>query len=692
MIKPVILKFNYGNNTIILETGKIANQANSSVLINMDGTTVLITVVEKKNIFHQNFLPLTVNYQERSYAAGKIPGGFFKREGRPSENEILIARLIDRPIRPLFPKNYFNEIQIIATVVSLNPEINPDLVSLIGVSAALCISGIPFYGPIGAARVGYINNKYMLNPTVTEMKTSALDLVLSGNNKFILMVESESKELSEDIISNAIIFGHQHQKVVIENIKLFAQKVNHKIWNKNILSVNKSLYKRVKKNVYNFIDESYSICDRKLRDERLKLIKNNIIKNYIEEKYIEDALEIENIFYRIEKKIFRKKIFKNKLRLDNRKFNEIRKIDIKIGILDRVHGSSLFTRGDTQALVSITLGTERDAQNLDDLFGDRTDNFLFHYNFPPYSVGEIGIIGSPKRREIGHGKLAKKSIFSVMPKVKNFPYTVRVVSEITSSHGSSSMAAVCGASLALMDAGVPIKSAIAGVAMGLIKKKEKYKILSDISGDEDHFGDMDFKIAGSKKGITALQIDMKISGINMKVINLTLLKSKKSRLFILNKMNKIIKKSKSKLSKFAPKIHILKIDQHKIKDVIGKGGSVIRNLTEETGTTIEIEDSGIIKISSITSDKAKIAINRIKEITKEVEIGKIYFGTVTKIMDFGAFVSIGMGKEGLVHISQISNTRVNKVSDVLKLNQKINVKVLDIDKQKRLRLSIKETL
>lgn len=694
MFNPIVRKFKYGKHTVSIETGILARQATAAVMINMDDTSVLVTVVEEKKQQNKtNYFPLTICYQERTYAAGKIPGGFFRREGRPSENEILIARLIDRPIRPLFPKGFLNNIQIIATVVSVNPKVNPDIVAIIGASAALSVSGIPFLGPIAAARVAYINKKYVLNPTIEEIKHSELDLVVSGTKNAILMVEAESNMLSEEEILNAILFGHKYQQIVIENICWLSDKKEKKKWNIQNFQTDSSLYFKISTLVEERISDAYKIIEKKNRHDKLNIIKSELIEMLCNENVISNELEIENIFKELEKNIVRCEILNKGKRIDGRKFNEIRKLDVKIGILPRTHGSALFTRGDTQSLVTTTLGTARDAQSLDELLGgDKTENFLFHYNFPSYAVGEIGVIGSPKRREIGHGKLAKKSLSAVMPKIEDFPYTIRIVSEITESNGSSSMASVCGASLALMDAGVPIKSSVAGIAMGLIKEGDKFVILSDIIGDEDHFGDMDFKVAGGRDGITSLQMDIKIEGINDKIIKSSLLQAKVARLHVLDIMEKVIKRPKLDISIFAPRIYTLKINPEKIKDLIGKGGSVIRMLTEETGTTIEISDDGTVKISSIIEKKAKHAIKRIKEITAEIEVGTIYLGKVTRIVDFGVFVSIGVGKEGLVHISQISKNRIGKISDYFKVNQKISVKVLEIDRQGRLRLSMKETI
>ncbi|ANZ22578.1 polyribonucleotide nucleotidyltransferase [Buchnera aphidicola (Diuraphis noxia)] len=692
MLNPIVRKFQYGQYTITLETGIMARQATAAVMASMDDTAVFVTVVGyKKTNLGQKFFPLTVNYQERTYAAGRIPGGFFRREGRPSENEILIARLIDRPIRPLFPKNFFNEIQIIATVVSVNPQINPDIISIIGASAALSLSGIPFYGPVGAARVGYINNQYMLNPTSDDMKNSSLDLVISGTQNAVLMVEAEAKILSEEKILEAIVFGHQQQQVVINNIRSLSNEASKLPWIISYPEINKQLESQVIKLAEKDIYSAYLISNKQDRSERLNLIKEDTIKFVLNEKQNIDQSEIEDILQKIEKKIVRKRILNNETRIDGREKDMIRALDVRTGVLPRTHGSALFTRGETQSLAAVTLGTSRDAQNLDELLGDRTDNFLFHYNFPPYSVGEIGIVGSPKRREIGHGRLAKRSLLAVMPKLEDFPYTIRIVSEITESNGSSSMASVCSASLALMDAGVPIKSAVAGISMGLVKEGSQYILLSDILGDEDHLGDMDFKVSGTDEGITALQMDMKIEGITNDIIRIALNSARSARLHILNVMNRALSVSRSEISEFAPRIHTIKINPDKIKDVIGKGGSVIRMLTEETGTIIEIEDDGTVKISATIREKAKNAIRRIQEITAEIEVGRVYSGKVTRIVDFGAFVSIGFGKEGLVHISQISEKRVGKVSDHLKIDQIISVKVLEIDRQGRLRLSIKET-
>ncbi|AEH39823.1 polyribonucleotide nucleotidyltransferase [Buchnera aphidicola (Cinara tujafilina)] len=692
MLNPIVHKFQYGQHTITLETGLIARQATASVLASMDDTTVLVTIVSGDSVLEgQKFFPLVVNYQERTYAAGRIPGGFFRREGRPNENEILVSRLIDRPIRPLFSKDFLNEVQITVTVISVNPQINPDIISIIGVSSALCLSGLPILGPLGVARVGYYNNQYFLNPQTDYIKKSLLDLIVSGTKESILMVEAEARILSEKEIINGIIFGHKSQKKLIQEILVFSEKAN-KFPNLRTLLIQKNteLYKLVSKNVKSKIDKAYRILTKKERQKKLSKIKKNLIDHLLLNNIDLDVAKIEESLYLLERNIIRNRILKGHSRIDGRMYDEIRPIDIRTGLLLRAHGSALFTRGETQALVSATLGTSRDAQNLDDLLGDRTDNFLFHYNFPPYSVGEIGVVGSPKRREIGHGKLAKRSLLAVMPTIEEFPYTIRVVSEITESNGSSSMASVCGGSLALMDAGIPIKQSIAGIAMGLIKKDESYVILSDILGDEDYLGDMDFKVAGSRLGITALQMDIKIPGVTTKILKSSLYQAKLARFNILDIMESAINNPRKEISKFAPRIHTIKISPEKIKDVIGKGGSVIRMLTEETGTIIEIKDDGTVKISATIEEKAKHAIRRIQEITAEIKVGKIYSGKVIRILDFGAFVSIGLGKEGLIHISQISNKRVLKVIDHLKLDQIISVKVLEIDRQGRLRLSMKD--
>jgi polyribonucleotide nucleotidyltransferase len=631
-----------------------------------------------------------VNYQERTYAAGRIPGSFFRREGRPSEGETLTSRLIDRPIRPLFPDSFLNEVQVIATVVSVNPQVNPDIVAMIGASAALSLSGIPFNGPIGSARVGYINNQYVLNPTTDELKESSLDLVVAGTAGAVLMVESEADVLSEDQMLGAVVFGHDQQQIVIENINSLVAEAGKPKWDWQAPAVNEALHARVAELAESRLGDAYHITEKQERYAQVDAIKGSVVEALLAQDETLDASEIQDILGTVEKNVVRSRVLRGEPRIDGREKDMIRGLDVRTGVLPRTHGSALFTRGETQALVTATLGTARDAQNIDELMGEKTDSFLFHYNFPPYSVGETGMVGSPKRREIGHGRLAKRGVLAMMPKPEDFPYTVRVVSEITESNGSSSMASVCGASLALMDAGVPIKAAVAGIAMGLVKEDENFVVLSDILGDEDHLGDMDFKVAGSRDGITALQMDIKIEGITREIMQVALNQAKGARLHILGVMEQAISTPRGDISEFAPRIHTIKINPDKIKDVIGKGGSVIRALTEETGTTIEIEDDGTVKIAATDGDKAKFAIRRIEEITAEIEVGRVYQGKVTRIVDFGAFVAIGGGKEGLVHISQIADKRVEKVTDYLQMGQEVPVKVLEVDRQGRVRLSIKE--
>lgn len=689
MLKATVRKFQYGQHTVTLETGMMARQATAAVMVSMDDTAVFVTVVgQKKAKAGQSFFPLTVNYQERTYAAGRIPGSFFRREGRPSEGETLTSRLIDRPIRPLFPDSFLNEVQVIATVVSLNPQVNPDIVAMIGASAALSLSGIPFNGPIGAARVGYINNQYVLNPTADELKESKLDLVVAGTQGAVLMVESEAEILSEDQMLGAVVFGHDQQQIVISEINALVAEAGKPKWDWQPEAVNDALHARIAALAESQLGDAYRITDKQERYARVDTIKADVTATLLAQDETLDAGEIGDLLGAIEKNVVRSRVLKGEPRIDGREKDMIRGLDVRTGVLPRTHGSALFTRGETQALVTATLGTTRDAQNLDELMGEKTDSFLFHYNFPPYSVGETGMVGSPKRREIGHGRLAKRGVLAVMP--ENYAYTVRVVSEITESNGSSSMASVCGASLALMDAGVPIKAAVAGIAMGLVKEGDNFVVLSDILGDEDHLGDMDFKVAGSSEGITALQMDIKIEGITREIMQAALSQAKGARLHILGVMNQAISEPRGDISQFAPRIHTIKINSDKIKDVIGKGGSVIRALTEETGTTIEIEDDGTVKISATDGEKAKHAIRRIEEITAEIEVGRIYQGKVTRIVDFGAFVAIGGGKEGLVHISQIADKRVEKVTDYLQMGQEVPVKVLEVDRQGRVRLSIKE--
>ncbi|MDG6770517.1 polyribonucleotide nucleotidyltransferase [Glaesserella parasuis] len=688
---PIVKQFKYGQHTVTLETGAIARQATAAVMASMDDTTVFVTVVAKKEVNEgQDFFPLTVDYQERTYAAGRIPGGFFKREGRPSEGETLIARLIDRPVRPLFPEGFFNEIQVIATVVSVNPQISPDLVAMIGASAALSLSGVPFNGPIGAARVGFIDNQFVLNPTTSEQRLSRLDLVVAGTDKAVLMVESEADILTEEQMLAAVVFGHEQQKVVIENIKEFVKEAGKPRWDWVAPEPNTDLINKVKALAEVRLGDAYRITEKQARYEQIDAIKADVIAQLTAEDETISSGKIVDIITALESQIVRSRIIAGEPRIDGRTVDTVRALDICTGVLPRTHGSALFTRGETQALAVATLGTERDAQIIDELTGEKSDRFLFHYNFPPYSVGETGRIGSPKRREIGHGRLAKRGVLAVMPTVEEFPYVVRVVSEITESNGSSSMASVCGASLALMDAGVPIKAAVAGIAMGLVKEEEKFVVLSDILGDEDHLGDMDFKVAGTREGVTALQMDIKIEGITPEIMRIALNQAKGARMHILGVMEQAIPAPRSEISDFAPRIHTMKIDPKKIKDVIGKGGATIRALTEETGTSIDIDDDGTVKIAATDNSAAKRVMERIEEIVAEVEVNAIYKGKVTRVVDFGAFVSILGGKEGLVHISQITEARVERVADYLSVGQEVQVKVVEIDRQGRIRLTMKD--
>ncbi|WP_094752219.1 polyribonucleotide nucleotidyltransferase [Psychromonas sp. CD1] len=688
---PIVKTFQYGEHTVTLETGVMARQATAAVMCSMDDTCVFVSVVGKKTgDDERDFFPLTVNYQEKTYAAGKIPGGFFKREGRPSEEETLIARLIDRPVRPLFPKGFKNEVQVIATVVSINPEINPDVVAMIATSAALSISGMPFNGPIGCARVGYTDGQYLLNPTKTELETSDLNLVVSGTENAVLMVESEAGILSEDVMLGAVVYGHEQQQVVISAINEFAAEVARPAWNWVAPVRNEALDALIATEAQVRFEDAYQISDKAERYDTLKVITSEVKEKLLANDEALEAKQVVEYLHDLEKVVVRSRIIKGEPRIDGRDPESVRALDVRIGVLPRTHGSALFTRGETQALVTATLGTQRDAQIIDSLMGEKKDHFLLHYNFPPYCVGETGFVGSPKRREIGHGRLAKRGVLAVMPSIEEFPYTVRVVSEITESNGSSSMASVCGASLALMDAGVPLKASVAGIAMGLVKEGDDFVVLSDILGDEDHLGDMDFKVAGTAEGITALQMDIKIEGITKEIMQIALNQAKAARLHILSIMDEAISEGRDDISEFAPRIHTIKIATDKIRDVIGKGGATIRALCEETGTTIEIEDDGTVKIAATSAEQAEDAINRIKTLTAEVEVGTIYMGKVVRLADFGAFVNILPGKDGLVHISQICEERVQKVSDHLKEGQEVKVKVLEVDRQGRVRLSIKE--
>ncbi|WP_221932872.1 polyribonucleotide nucleotidyltransferase [Thalassotalea sp. PS06] len=693
---PITKTFEFGQHKVTLETGVIARQATAAVMASMDDTSVLVSVVGKKEaVPGQDFFPLTVNYQEKTYAAGKIPGGFFKREGRPSEEETLTARLIDRPIRPLFPEGFTNEVQVIITVVSANPEIAPDIISLLGTSAALAISGIPFSGPIGAARVGYINDKYVLNPLQAELAESKLDLVVAGTESAVLMVESEAEVLSEEVMLGAVVYGHEESQKAINAIKEFAAEVNTPAWEWEAPAKNEALVAKIAELATADITEAYQITEKAKRYETIGEIKSKVIEQLnagLGEDETLDEGEAKDLIHDLEKKIVRERITSGAPRIDGRDPEMIRALDVMTGVLPRTHGSAVFTRGETQALVTATLGTQRDAQRVETILGEKTDNFMLHYNFPPYCVGETGFIGSPKRREIGHGRLAKRGILAVMPTIEEFPYSVRVVSEITESNGSSSMASVCGTSLALMDAGVPIKDSVAGIAMGLVKEGDNHVVLSDILGDEDHLGDMDFKVAGTSNGITALQMDIKIEGITKEIMQTALNQAKGARIHILSVMDEAINSHRDDISQFAPRIHTMKINSDKIRDVIGKGGATIRQLTEETGTTIEIEDDGTVKIAATDGKQAEDAINRIKALTAEIEVGSIYTGKVVRIVDFGAFVNVLPGKDGLVHISQISEERVNNVTDFLSEGQEVTVKVLEVDRQGRVRLSMKEAV
>ncbi|MFN3702041.1 polyribonucleotide nucleotidyltransferase [Thermomonas sp.] len=684
--------FQYGKHQVTLETGEIARQAGGAVLVKVDGTEVLVTAVAAKSAREgQDFFPLTVDYQEKFYAGGRIPGGFFKREGRPTEKETLISRLIDRPIRPLFPEDYKNEVQIIAQLVSLNPEVEGDIPALIGASAALSLCGSPFQGPIGAAKIGYINGQYVLNPSVSELKTSDLELVVAGTSSAVLMVESEAKELSEDVMLGAVMFGHREMQKAINAINELVTEAGTPPSTWQAPEKNAAMIAALKDAVGDQLAQAFQVRDKLQRRDAIAAIKKDVMQALAGRAEAEgwSSAEMSKEFGELEYQTMRGAVLDTKIRIDGRKLDEVRPISCKVGVLPRVHGSALFTRGETQALVVTTLGTARDGQIMDDVAGEWKEHFLFHYNFPPFCVGEAGRFGAPKRREIGHGRLAKRGVLAMMPGMEAFPYTIRVVSEITESNGSSSMASVCGSSLALMDAGVPIKRPVAGIAMGLVKEGDKYVVLSDILGDEDHLGDMDFKVAGSEHGVTALQMDIKIQGITEEIMKVALAQAKQGRLHILGEMAKAITAPRPELSDYAPRLITIKIHPDKIREVIGKGGSVIQAITKETGTQIDIQDDGTITIASVNAAAGIAAKARIEQITSDVEPGRIYEGKVAKIMDFGAFVTIAPGKDGLVHVSQISAERVEKVSDRLKEGDLVKVKVLEVDKQGRIRLSIK---
>jgi len=691
-VRPTAIKksFQYGDLTVTMETSEIARQASGAVMLSMGDTVVFVTVVAVKDSDEtRDFFPMTVNYQERTYAAGKIPGGFFRREGRPSEAETLTCRLIDRPIRPLFPKGFNNDLQIVATVVSVSDDIDPEIPAIIGASAALCVAGLPFNGPLGAARVGYKDGEYLLNPNKAALAESDLDLVVAGTDKAVLMVESEAKLLTEDVMLGAVMFGHEQMQTVIKAISEFAEEVGNPKWEWTAPVADEALAAKVAEVSTDAITSAYQIAEKMARQDAVKEAKKAAVEAIAsEDGWSED--DVKGAFGKLEKKIVRGRIIAGEKRIDGRTTSDVRDITVRTGVLPRTHGSALFTRGETQALVVTTLGTARDAQIIDALDGSYREPFMLHYNFPPYCVGETGMVGSPKRREIGHGRLAKRGVLGVMPSEDEFPYTIRVVSEITESNGSSSMASVCGTSLSLMDAGVPIKAPVAGIAMGLIKEGDDFAVLSDILGDEDHLGDMDFKVAGSEDGICALQMDIKIEGITKEIMHKALEQAKGGRNFILGEMNKVISETNTEMSEYAPRFLNIKIHPDKIRDVIGKGGAVIRSLTEETGAVIDIDDEGNVKISSSDLAAAEEAKRRIEQITSDAEVGMIYDGTVKKIMDFGAFVEILPGKDGLVHISQICEERVENVSDKLSEGDIVKVKVLEIDRQGRIRLSMKE--
>jgi len=692
-VNSIKKSFQYGEHVVTLETGAIARQADGAVLVDMAETVVLVTAVGRKTADPgRDFFPLTVNYQEKTYAAGKIPGGFFKREGRPGEKETLVCRLIDRPIRPLFPKGFKNEVQVIATVMSLNPDVDPDIPALIGASAALAISGMPFAGPVGAAKVGYVNGNYVLNPGVAALQDSDLELVVAGTQDAVLMVESEAKGLSEDVMLGAVMYGHEQMQTAIDTIRELAAEAGKPAWDWQAPEEDQELASAVETQAAAGFTEAYQISDKMERQAAVGDVKAAAVEALASEG--DDAKwtaeDVKGALSKLEKKVVRQRVIAGEPRIDGRDLKTVRPINVEVGIMPRAHGSAVFTRGETQAIVVTTLGTGRDAQIIDAIEGERKEPFMFHYNFPPFCVGETGFVGSPKRREIGHGKLARRGIQAVMPNMDEFGYVIRVVSEITESNGSSSMASVCGSSLALMDAGVPVKAPVAGVAMGLVKEGDDFAVLTDILGDEDHLGDMDFKVAGTDDGITALQMDIKIQGITREIMNKALDQARDARLHILGEMNKVISAPREEMSEWAPTIMTMKIDPEKIRDVIGKGGAVIRAITEETGATVDIDNDGTVRIASVDGASGKEARRRIELITADVEVGRIYEGKVARLMDFGAFVTILPGKDGLVHISQISNERVEKVSDKLAEGDVVKVKVLEVDRQGRVRLSMKE--
>lgn len=690
-MNPIKKTFQYGAHQVTLETGEIARQASGAVIVSMADTVVFVTVVGSKTADPgRGFFPLTVDYQEKTYAAGRIPGGFFKREGRPSEKETLTCRLIDRPIRPLFPKGFMNEVQVVANVISSNPEVDADILALLGTSAALAISGIPFSGPIGAARVGYLDGEYVLNPTLTQTAESELDLVVAGTKNAVLMVESEAKCLSEEVMLGSVVFGHEQMQAAIQAIEELAAEVGVETWEWQAPEADESLAQKVADQGASAITEGYAVADKMDRQNKLGEVRDSIVAALVTDAEDSPAEgDVRGAISKLEKSIVRGRIIAGEKRIDGRDTATVRPITVRTGVLPRTHGSALFTRGETQALVVTTLGTGRDAQLIDAIEGTYKESFMMHYNFPPSSVGETGRVGSPKRREIGHGRLAKRGVQAVMPHLDDFPYVIRVVSEITESNGSSSMASVCGASLALMDAGVPLQAPVAGIAMGLIKEGDDFAVLSDILGDEDHLGDMDFKVAGTTDGVSALQMDIKIDGITTEIMQQALDQAKEGRLHILGEMGKVLSASREEMSEYAPRLITIRIDPEKIRDVIGKGGATIRAITEETGATIEVDDDGVVKIASVEKAAGEEARRRVEQVTAEVEVGVIYEGKVAKIMDFGAFVNILPGKDGLVHISQISDERVENVTDKLSEGDVVKVKVLEVDRQGRIRLSMK---
>ncbi len=693
MFHKVTKTFQWGQHTVTLETGEIARQSTGAVICSMDDTVVLATVVAKSEVKSgQDFFPLTVDYIEKTYAAGKIPGSFFKREGRPSELETLTSRLIDRPIRPLFPEGFFNEVQVVVHVLSLNPEVQADIAALIGASAAMAISGLPFNGPVGAARVGYVNGEYVLNPGKTQLADSKLDLVVAGTEAAVLMVESEADQLSEEVMLGAVVFGHDQGRIAINAINELVREAGKPEWKWAAPAKNEPFIAKVTELAEGPLRAAYQIRSKQARTQACRDVTSSVLAALKAEAVEFDKVEVEGLLFEIEARIVRSQILAGEPRIDGRDTRTVRGIEIRTGVLPRTHGSALFTRGETQALVAATLGTERDAQRIDALAGDFEDRFMLHYNMPPFATGETGRVGSPKRREIGHGRLAKRALIAVLPNKEDFPYTLRVVSEITESNGSSSMASVCGGCLSLLDAGVPLKAHVAGIAMGLIKDGNRFAVLTDILGDEDHLGDMDFKVAGTNSGITALQMDIKIQGITKEIMQVALAQAKEARLHILAKMVEAVGGAKTEVSQFAPRLYTMKINPEKIRDVIGKGGATIRALTEETGCTIDIGEDGTITIASVDADKAEHAKRRITEITAEAEIGKVYEGPITKILDFGALVNILPGKDGLLHISQIAHHRVENVTDLLQEGQVVRVKVLETDEKGRIKLSMKALL